>query len=110
MTDYPACFNSSDQYREWKTLAFRSNLQSFFICTDCTPKYQAEMIAARRCQDRYVDVRALHKSEKENDIRQEVLQDTLETFNDPWANMLVGLSVWGAPPAPTKKGKNEPTV
>lgn len=110
MIDHPACFNSSDQYKAWKTLAFRSNSQSFFICADCTPKYQAEMIKARRCQSPDVNVRVLQQREMEHDMSQEILQEKLETFNDPWANMLVGLSVWGAPPAPTKKAKNEPTV
>ena len=97
-------------------LALKSNLQSMSICTDCTPEYQAKMTKLARCEAPEVNVRLLQLRELENDVRREIIETKLETFNDPWANMLVGLEHAGSrPPAPIrsiriKKDNNEPTV
>jgi hypothetical protein len=116
LTEHPACFSSNDQYKEWKLLAIKSSYKSLFICTDCTPEYQAEMIRVGRCEAPDVNVRLFQLREMEDDLRREILQiktKDLETFTDPWSKMITGL-VFVPPPVVkktrTKKGNNEPTV
>ena len=50
--DTPACFNSRREYRMWKIAAANpANIKIHAgYCTDCTPAYQAEMLAAGRCE------------------------------------------------------------
>lgn len=47
---YPACFDSAQQYREWKELARLSKVSpTNSYCNDCTPEYQSRMIVEGRC-------------------------------------------------------------
>lgn len=59
---FPPCFASRAQYREWIELSTGYVSHQYSVpprpapfahipnfCIDCTPTYQAEMIAARRC-------------------------------------------------------------
>jgi hypothetical protein len=46
---FPLCFSSREQYQAWKLLAINTVGVLSGICTDCTPKYQKEMIEADRC-------------------------------------------------------------
>ena len=48
---YPTCFNSQQEYSEWKdaellapTQAFRGN-----FCEDCNNCFKTQMVLARRC-------------------------------------------------------------
>lgn len=48
----PACFNSSEDYHEWKKLARRSCVHpKTSVCTDCLPEFQALMIECGRCEN-----------------------------------------------------------
>jgi len=46
--DYPACFDSREQYDEWKVSA-RICGQSCSICDDCTYLYRHQMLRQGRC-------------------------------------------------------------
>lgn len=46
----PACFDSKEQYRKYKTLAQLTASESFTFCTDCTPEYRDEMHQQGRCK------------------------------------------------------------
>lgn len=113
MSDYPACFHDKAQYDEWKLLAIKSTFRSRNICIDCTPEYQAKMMLAKRCQSPDANVAILQLREIEHDMRQEIIKEKLETFNDPWANMLHQLVFEPAPivkKTRNRKDKNEPAV
>ena len=43
---HPKCFDSVQQYNRWRSV----NTEKVYICTDCTPEYQTEMIRAYRCK------------------------------------------------------------
>jgi hypothetical protein len=73
LQDYPPCFKNKEQYAEWKFYAVRSHLKSMFICIDCTPEYQAEMIKVNRCQDPDVNIKLLQQREMEESMHQEIL-------------------------------------
>jgi hypothetical protein len=88
LTTHPPCFSSDKQYSEWKVLAVKSQLKSTFICVDCTPKYQSEMIKADRCQSPDVNVKILNLREIEESIHQEIIESKLESFSDHWAQMI----------------------
>jgi hypothetical protein len=88
LTPYPPCFNSKEQYAEWKSLAIKSHLKSTFICADCTPEYQVEMIKAERCQAPDVNVRLLQLKEMEDSLHQEIVEAKLESFSDHWTQMV----------------------
>lgn len=88
LTKHPPCFSSDTQYSEWKTLAVKSHLKSTFICVDCTPKYQSEMIKAERCQAPDVNVKILNLREIEESIHQEIVDAKMESFSDHWAQMI----------------------
>ena len=49
MLEYPSCFNSPSEWREWRALAERS-WYTVTICEDCTAEYKAKMEAAGRCR------------------------------------------------------------
>lgn len=53
----PACFTSVEQYREWKHWARMSmeNVSRMGPCIDCTPEFQQEMIACKRCENPFVE-------------------------------------------------------
>jgi tRNA A37 threonylcarbamoyladenosine dehydratase len=50
----PPCFQSNEQWEEYKDLAQDSShsntRESFNYCTDCTPQYQAKMKAQGKCR------------------------------------------------------------
>lgn len=48
--EYPLCFASKEQYASWGELARGSTRALYGPCTDCLPKYQAEMIKEKRCE------------------------------------------------------------
>ncbi len=48
--DIPKCFASARQYANWVEAASIGRGLTSGICTDCTPEYQAEMLAADRCE------------------------------------------------------------
>lgn len=46
----PDCFDTEEQYRIWVTMAKVSHqFTKVQHCLDCTPEYQARMLAAGRC-------------------------------------------------------------
>jgi hypothetical protein len=48
----PACFNSVEDYAEWKKQARRSCVHpKTSVCTDCLPEFQALMIECGRCEN-----------------------------------------------------------
>lgn len=52
--DYPLCFASPEQYKNWvkaaRACARGSKELISGFCTDCTPEYQAQMIELNRCE------------------------------------------------------------
>lgn len=48
---YPSCFNSADEYYQWRFLLqlSRENIRVGF-CIDCTPEYKMEMMRQDRCE------------------------------------------------------------
>jgi len=49
MMEYPACFDSFEQFRLWKEAARAASPGGSYICSDCTPKYKEDMIKQKRC-------------------------------------------------------------
>jgi len=50
----PACFESPQQYHDWKVLALRSfdkTSRRVGPCVDCTPEFKGKMRAAKRCEN-----------------------------------------------------------
>jgi hypothetical protein len=50
----PACFDTQQQYHEWKVLASRSfdwTSRRLGPCVDCTPEFKGKMRAAKRCEN-----------------------------------------------------------
>ena len=47
---YPACFNSSAEYAQWRAL-MRTSQEHMAVgfCVDCTPEYKMEMMSEGRC-------------------------------------------------------------
>lgn len=56
---YPKCFESAKQYREWKSYA-RVAQGSEWVCTDCTPQFQARMKSEGRCENPQVQFQQSH--------------------------------------------------
>jgi len=56
--EYPKCFDSLQQYLEWKELALQS-IPTFRHCEDCLPTYQLEMKNQRRCENPEVQFQKL---------------------------------------------------
>lgn len=52
MVDYPACFDSEKQFKEWGSMAVKSGLSKPFLsfCVDCSYHYKREMEQQRRCE------------------------------------------------------------
>ena len=46
----PACFDSEEQFKLWRLAAKISHPGGSWICSDCTPTYQAKMIKEHRCE------------------------------------------------------------
>ena len=46
---FPQCFDSNRQFRDWSQAAKRSVPGDSSFCTDCTARYQKQMIAQERC-------------------------------------------------------------
>ena len=53
-SSFPLCFCSRRQYELWMEAARNSDPAGSSYCTDCTPAYQEQMLAAGRCA--YPDV------------------------------------------------------
>jgi hypothetical protein len=55
----PLCFESRAQYKAWREAAKISSHTTLHagVCTDCTPEYQAQMKAERRCENPHVKFR-----------------------------------------------------
>jgi len=104
--NYPPCFSDEAQYKEWKTLAIKSHLKSTFVCTDCTPEYQAAMMKVDRCQSPDVNVKILQMREMEDAMHQEVIEGKFESFSDRWAQMVNQLTPMIVPPPP-KRTRNK---
>jgi len=52
----PKCFDSQEQYWNWKEQALGCHpLPAFHVCTDCTPEYKLEMMLAKRCENPHVE-------------------------------------------------------
>lgn len=50
--NYPECFQSENQFMEWRGLAIKSNLKSrASVCVDCTPEYKTQMLSEDRCAE-----------------------------------------------------------
>lgn len=49
MNNPPRCFNSLKDFRLWQLQRNASKVNDSEYCADCTPKYQARMIAEGRC-------------------------------------------------------------
>lgn len=49
MNEYPACFDSYEQFRLWKEAARAAYPGASYICSDCTQEYRDRMISERRC-------------------------------------------------------------
>ena len=103
--EYPPCFKSKEQYAEWKFYAVKSHLKSTFVCIDCTPEYQEEMIKAARCQAPDVNVRILQLREMEDDMHQEILKGKFESFSDHWGQMINQLTPVTVEPQKKKRKK-----
>ena len=56
---YPKCFDSLQQYREWKSYA-RTAQGSEWVCSDCTPQFQDRMKACGRCENPHVQFQKSH--------------------------------------------------
>lgn len=105
---YPHCFESKEKYKDWRKLAIDSGLRSLNICVDCSPEYQAKMVAVGRCHSPSVNVTLLQLREKENDLHQEVLEiraSELEVFDDVWMRLVDQLTY--IPPPPEKKTRRK---
>lgn len=46
----PACFDSDEQFKLWRSAARIAHPGGSWICSDCTPEYHAKMVAAHRCE------------------------------------------------------------
>lgn len=49
MSNYPACFDSFEQFKLWREAARHASPGQSYICADCLPDYQKRMIAEKRC-------------------------------------------------------------
>lgn len=49
MTDRPTCFESDEQWEQWKKLANFTKLEKTKFCIDCLPQFRDEMIILGRC-------------------------------------------------------------
>lgn len=50
MNKRPNCFFIPGDWELWLSLAVRAGNRLVNFCRDCTPKYQAEMVAVGRCE------------------------------------------------------------
>ena len=50
--NYPPCFESADQFTDWKKFARASAFDSAAsVCADCTPEYKDRMMKEDRCSE-----------------------------------------------------------
>lgn len=49
MSSYPRCFDSQEQFKLWVEAARQVSAGNSFICTDCLPEYQKQMVIEKRC-------------------------------------------------------------
>lgn len=54
----PKCFDSQEQYDDWRRLAKLSLVgMASGACVDCTPEFQQRMIRQKRCENPHVEFR-----------------------------------------------------
>ena len=46
----PACFESQEQWNQYRELAVQSARDGFTFCVDCTAEYRDKMKQANRCR------------------------------------------------------------
>ena len=46
----PMCFDSDEQFKLWRSAAKIAHPGGSWVCSDCTPEYQAKMIKEYRCE------------------------------------------------------------
>lgn len=46
----PACFNSDEEFKSWRSAARIAHPGASWICADCTPEYHQKMVAEHRCE------------------------------------------------------------
>ena len=46
----PPCFDSAEQWKEYRALAVYTGHDGFTFCTDCLPEYKEKMRTEGRCQ------------------------------------------------------------
>lgn len=53
---FPKCFDSREQFKGWHHALLQSKaaLYNCWVCADCTPTFQKEMIAQKRCENPHV--------------------------------------------------------
>lgn len=69
----PACFDTQDQYDQWKVLARLALSGSRYgACVDCTPEFQQRMIRQKRCENPTVEFRNVCVKQSENTVAQEL--------------------------------------
>ena len=69
-TAMPRCFASERQWVEWRALAlaaaaFRRAPNRFGPCEDCQSRYQARMIAEKRCERPWLDLALVARKDVE---------------------------------------------
>ena len=47
--NYPACFDSNEQFRSWQNVYKAAKPGQSQYCEDCTPEYKAKMLEQLRC-------------------------------------------------------------
>jgi len=56
---FPKCFDSQQQYKEWKFYARRAQ-GTEWPCNDCLPEFQERMKACGRCENPHVQFQKSH--------------------------------------------------
>ena len=49
MSNYPACFDSQEQFVLWRNAARQVSPGQSYICADCLPEYRDKMVQQKRC-------------------------------------------------------------
>jgi len=49
MSNYPKCFDSQEQFKMWREASKQVSPGNSYICADCLPEYQKQMIIEKRC-------------------------------------------------------------
>ena len=65
-SDFPDCFASAQQFREWRLMAIRAK-EAVSICDDCSAQYAAQMRSEGRCHPDYAKRRFTINSKASRD-------------------------------------------